>query len=240
LRSTAKPKSEQTQLVCIQLHDVSDEEVDEYIRDKFQMPKFISLETDEFFFWKKLGYILHLNEDFSNDRITPIHYEQTKEIELNTRDILSKPNDLLNFRHYSIDAPIIHVPSEADSYGPKSIRRAEKVRQANEINDNTGYEVTHIDYTPDLVQQSIISQLSSKRKSYMNEEVVVDLSKVKKNEAVILKTRDNRLEFAVNETPSQYRVVSRDNNKINESSSNNDSYYKPRLLSDESDLYDFD
>ncbi len=202
------------------------------------MPKFISLETDEFFFWQKLGYVLHLNRDYSTEDVTPVDSELSKEIDLNTRDILAKPNDLINFRHYNIHAPIIHIPSEAGSYGPKSIRRSDRVRQANEMNENAGYEVTHVDYTPDLVQQSIISQLSARRKDRMKEEVVVDLNRVKKNETVILQTKDNRLEFAVSEAPNQYRLVARD--KDLKGASTGSSYYNPRLLSDESDLYDFD
>jgi len=68
--------------------------------------------------------------------------------------------------------------------------------------------------------------------------VVVDLNRVKKNETVILQTKDNRLEFAVSEAPNQYRLVGRESDL--KGASTGSSYYNPRLLSDESDLYDFD
>lgn len=67
-----KDSKDRTRLLCIQLHDVSDEEVDDHIRSKLQIPRFISLETDEFLFWKKLEYFLHMNKD--NDQlVTPVN-----------------------------------------------------------------------------------------------------------------------------------------------------------------------
>lgn len=238
-----KTKYEKTQLICVQLHDVSDEEVDEYVRNRFQLPRFVSLETDEFLFWKKLGYFLRVNRD--TDGIAPIDLN-TKEIELNTRDIIAKPNDLLNFRHYRIpEAPIVHVPSTNNNYATTSIRRAEKLKEANETNKNVGYEVTHTGFTPELVQQSILSQLASKKKNRVGDDVVVNLDKprlreeavglVKQHDTVIIQRMDNRLEFAVAERPNQFKIVNKNrgtpvyNQRIE---ANN-----PKPLLD--DLYDF-
>ena len=50
---------ENTALYCIQMHDVCDEEVEEYFRLPFQAARLISLETDDLLFWRKLGYLLY-------------------------------------------------------------------------------------------------------------------------------------------------------------------------------------
>ncbi|RNA42266.1 leucine-rich repeat and immunoglobulin-like domain 2 [Brachionus plicatilis] len=47
--------------LAVQMHDVCDEEVDEYFTDKLQIPRFVSLENDEFLFWEKLAYFLYTN-----------------------------------------------------------------------------------------------------------------------------------------------------------------------------------
>lgn len=67
-----KDSKDMTRLLCIQLHDVSDEEVDDHIRSKLQLPRFISLETDEFLFWKKLEYFLYMNKD-TDQIVTPVN-----------------------------------------------------------------------------------------------------------------------------------------------------------------------
>ena len=54
---------DKARLICIQMNDVSDEEVDDYVRAKLQLPRFISLENDEFYFWHKLNYFLHTNKE---------------------------------------------------------------------------------------------------------------------------------------------------------------------------------
>lgn len=48
-------------LVCVQLHDVSDEEVEQYFRESVQIPQFVAIEDDEILFWRKLHYHLYLN-----------------------------------------------------------------------------------------------------------------------------------------------------------------------------------
>lgn len=52
---------EKTKFIAIQMHDICDEEVDEYFTDKLQIAQFVSLENDEFFFWDKLAYFLFTN-----------------------------------------------------------------------------------------------------------------------------------------------------------------------------------
>lgn len=52
---------EKTKFIVIQMHDICDEEVDEYFTDKLQISQFVSLEHDEFFFWDKLAYFLYTN-----------------------------------------------------------------------------------------------------------------------------------------------------------------------------------
>lgn len=52
---------EKKRFIAIQLQDVMDEEVDEYFTEKFKVPKFVSLENDEYFFWEKLAYFLYTN-----------------------------------------------------------------------------------------------------------------------------------------------------------------------------------
>lgn len=84
--------------VAIQMHDICDEEVDEYFTENFEIPNFISLENDEFFFWKKLGYIL-----FTNNKKKSI--QPTISIEYTP-----KPNDDINFDSSKTTIPIIHMP----------------------------------------------------------------------------------------------------------------------------------
>lgn len=45
------------------MHDICDEEVEEYFNDKLQIPTFVSLENDEFLFWNKLAYFLYTNNN---------------------------------------------------------------------------------------------------------------------------------------------------------------------------------
>ena len=75
-------KNSRTRFICIQLHDVSDEEVDEHIRDKLQLPQFISLEAGEFFFWKKLEYFLHVNKSNDGGAVSPVDLSESPEPEI--------------------------------------------------------------------------------------------------------------------------------------------------------------
>jgi hypothetical protein len=54
--------SSQTSFIIIQLHDVLDEEVEEYLRSELQSPNIIALENDEFLFWTKLEYLLYISK----------------------------------------------------------------------------------------------------------------------------------------------------------------------------------
>jgi hypothetical protein len=50
--------NKQIRLTCIQMNDVTDEEVEEYIRSEIQQKKLNSFEIGEFYFWQKLKYYL--------------------------------------------------------------------------------------------------------------------------------------------------------------------------------------
>jgi hypothetical protein len=52
---------EKSRFLAVQMHDVCDEEVEEYFTEKLQIPRFVALESDEFLFWQKLGYFLYTN-----------------------------------------------------------------------------------------------------------------------------------------------------------------------------------
>lgn len=73
LTKVPNDNKDRTRLICIQMNDVSDEEVDDYVRHKLQIPRFISLENDEFYFWHKLNYFLHTNKE-SDPVIVPGNY----------------------------------------------------------------------------------------------------------------------------------------------------------------------
>lgn len=98
---------ERTRFICVQLHDVCDEEVDEYFVDKLQIPQFVSLEDDEFMFWTKLGYHLYTND--SEDRVLPV-VSSSKYY----ADDDDRPNDDIDFDRYNINRPIIHLPRQVD------------------------------------------------------------------------------------------------------------------------------
>jgi len=95
----ARDATDKTRLVCIQMNDVCDEEVDDYIRHQLQLPRFVSLENDEFYFWGKLNYFLHTNNIGDAEKILPINF--TNEV---------KANENIDFEHYHIKAPIVHLP----------------------------------------------------------------------------------------------------------------------------------
>lgn len=96
---------EKTRFICVQLHDVCDEEVDEYFVEKLQIPRFVSLEDDEFLFWTKLAYHLYTND--SDERVMPVSAKYYVPLEC-------RPNDNLDFDAYIINRPIIHLPSHKD------------------------------------------------------------------------------------------------------------------------------
>ena len=234
----AKTNEEKTRLLCIQLHDVSDEEVDEYIRNSLQIPRFVSLETDEFFFWKKLGYFLYVNRN-DLDEIVPVN--NGDQITVSTRDITSsiRPDDLIDFKQHKIQAPIVHLPTDAPEYKIKNKKRSQVMRKNDSSYQNEGYIEAEVGYTPDLVQQSILTQLASRKKNFYNNEVIVNLDNPVRQESsrksfvkpVILKTRDDKIEFAMPEAENQYRIVTKKQSNLFDSESKHD---RPNLLSDDS------
>lgn len=56
-----------TRLVCIQMHDVMEEQIDEYFVNELRLPRFVLLQNEELMFWTKLAYFLFTNN--SNDRV---------------------------------------------------------------------------------------------------------------------------------------------------------------------------
>lgn len=220
----SKTPEDRTRLICIQLHDVSDEEVDEYVRDALQIPQFVSLESDEFCFWNKLGYFLYINRDM--EEVVPVEYENNSQIELNTRDaqkIKIQPNDLLEFKNnHLIDAPLVHIPSDQHSYNVTNFNRMNRGRTVNDHQADTHIDLSSVnntimsEYTPDLVQQSILAQLALKKKGRGQNDVVVNLDNgrdltplsTRNLDAVLVKTRNNKIAFAVPEPDqSSYRII---------------------------------
>ncbi len=243
-KSTAKSR-EKTRLISIQLPDVSDEEVEEYVRDRLQIPSITSLECDELFFWYKLEYFLHLNRE--NEQIYPtITTPEPKEIEVNTRDATShiQPNDLLNFRRYEIpDAPIVYMPSDrVPSYNlnqnAKHNTKKSNLRNVHYNNNEYDDSDSPVEYPPNIVQQSILAQLAARKNNRVHDEIVVNLDNPIRYHSsshargeldpVILKTRKNNLEFAVPQADSNYKIVT-SKNKVKHKQPN-----KRHILSDES------
>jgi hypothetical protein len=68
---------ERHRLICIQMHNVSDDDVEEYFRKSVQLPYFVALENDEFLFWKKLAYHLHMNSP-GKDTVMPVYQMQAE------------------------------------------------------------------------------------------------------------------------------------------------------------------
>ena len=64
---------ENARLVMIQLHDVCDEEVEDYFRKQLQIPRLTALEQDEFMFWHKLYYYLY-TFDKTKKSVMPVAY----------------------------------------------------------------------------------------------------------------------------------------------------------------------
>jgi hypothetical protein len=91
---------EHTRFVCIQLHDICDEEVEDYFRSQLQIPRFVALEDDEFMFWQKLHY--HL---FTNDQVKAVMPTYAP----SPRDHKARPDDDIEFESYYIKRPIIHL-----------------------------------------------------------------------------------------------------------------------------------
>jgi hypothetical protein len=136
-------KYENTRLVCIQLHDVSDEEVDEYVRQKLQVPRVVSLENDEILFWKKLSYILHTRR-LKKDKSSDLNYLSDRQqiITPVNNNIRSKANDDLIFSLHNISRPIIHFKGKKDPYAvDRSIDNLNESRGQR----NSAFEPDYID-----------------------------------------------------------------------------------------------
>jgi len=116
-------EKDKTRLICIQMNDISDEEVDDYVRHLLQLPRFISLENDEFYFWPKLDYFLHVKNSEDTEKVMPINYPSKP-------DVIQNQN--LEFTHYHIKAPIVHVPQK-NSF--KSIKKNEIVTENEKQTD---------------------------------------------------------------------------------------------------------
>jgi hypothetical protein len=93
---------ERTRFVCIQLHDICDEEVEDYFRRQLQIPRFVALENDEFMFWPKLHYHLYTNDSYKS--VMPTAANKYRD------------NDSIDFDRHSISRPIIHLDGCRDPY----------------------------------------------------------------------------------------------------------------------------
>ena len=148
---------EKTRFVSVQMHDVCDEEVEEYFRQKLQMPMFVSLENDEFLFWKKLEYFLFANEPDA-EKITPVEKPKPPK-----RSVLKKLEPLTfpktdgasayNFYKAPINSNHKYEPQTIDSTTTnnhylllndtptnkaksKSLRRGRNISSADVVEDN--------------------------------------------------------------------------------------------------------
>ena len=101
LTKVSRNEKDKTRFICIQMNDVSDEEVDDYVRHTLQLPRFVSLENDEFYFWPKLDYFLHVKNCEDSEKVMPLNLPSQTDV---------AQNQNLEFTHYHIQAPIVHVP----------------------------------------------------------------------------------------------------------------------------------
>lgn len=156
---------ENTRFVVIQMHDICDEEVDEYFTDNLQISSFISMENEEFFFWKKLSYFLYTNKNIRS--VQPI-----KSI-----DYIARPNDEINFEPHSINRPIIHMPEEnskniiskIESRFSKS-RAYEKTKKNKKTKKNTNLSKEKFMIEAPFSAQENIYEINRIKNDYLNEE----------------------------------------------------------------------
>lgn len=122
---------ERVRLICIQLHDVSDEEVEEYFREKAQISHFVALEDDEFMFWPKLYYYLYMNEKKNlKKRILPY-----------TKNYKPRPDDEIEFQKYNINRPIVHLDGKADPFSvnkPNVQTKTKAIASQSQLEELTG------------------------------------------------------------------------------------------------------
>ena len=96
------------------MHDVCDEEVEEYFRQQLQIPRIVALENDEFMFWHKVYYYLFTNNHVKS--VMPSYAPDPVEIKAKEARLAIKPNDGIEFNTYNIHRPIVHVDGRSDPY----------------------------------------------------------------------------------------------------------------------------
>lgn len=118
LTKRCQDKADKHRFICVQMYDVCDEEVDDYVRQHVQLPRFVSLETDEFYFWPKLDYFLHTNNVNDGEKVQPVNFNNVE----------VRVNDTIEFKHYNIKAPIVHVPAKGEVSTPQVYTKNEKYK----------------------------------------------------------------------------------------------------------------
>jgi Leucine-rich repeat (LRR) protein len=152
---------EKTRFITIQMHDVSDEEVEEYFRQKLQLPQFVSLENDEFLFWTKLGYFLYTNDKDQYEKVMPIQkYKQPKKSSNNPKyirhdSIDSNESEIPGYNFYKL--PILTYDETQDR---KISRSTSKVRSSEKSPKRNGFLL-------DEVNDGYISSKSKKTKKLL-------------------------------------------------------------------------
>lgn len=91
-------------ITCVQMADVTNEELEEYVHSELRVPKLRSLEKNEFCFWNKVKYFL--SRDI--DRFSTPRYKKIQDSHSQVKKQQPKSNDFF-FTNWNIDRPIIEL-----------------------------------------------------------------------------------------------------------------------------------
>ena len=147
-----------TRFVAVQLHDVCDEEVEEYFRAQLQIPRLDALEVDELLFWQKLHYHLFTNGHHQARSVMPVmkhwplspspvekatvdakvsaRFNETAKKKSAQQQQLPEPraNEDIEFEKYDFYRPIVHLDGVRDPYSVSNPQVAGAVKQPSEVN----------------------------------------------------------------------------------------------------------
>ncbi|CAF0785744.1 unnamed protein product [Brachionus calyciflorus] len=185
---------EKTRFLAVQMHDICDEEVDEYFTEKLQIPRFISLENDEWLFWKKLSYFLYTNKRDSR-RVIP-----SNRIPIRTSSSVRTKIDISSS---TSDFDLPKSPSRAPRRLPQLSKRpflldevytVEKVRDKSpqvKLDSKNNFRIFHETYENEFNKNPNRAKRSSDNKEYVqvfNDQSDLDFRKKnkKRNEQLIL------------------------------------------------------
>jgi hypothetical protein len=199
------------------MSDVCDEEVDDYVRTQLQLPRFISLENDEFCFWTKLNYFLHTNNVGDVEKVLPINFAN----ETNRANV-----ENIDFEHYHIKAPIVHLPPR------DQVKRNVFTIDSNQLKENIDlkqyYNYTSEPYylninkyidkdetdnkylsTLEVLDKFMLNKLTKKKKKLGFDKLTI----LKRNYDSLSKDVQSQLQIAVK--PSQIPIIKKSELKVN-------------------------